>query len=143
MAPPVASQQQPGQQEQAPPPTERQSVDVKMLATKAVIAYSEFLTSVIATATPTSDAKNKSKESVGNGVAKFEAAMNDLREGVKSKRRKVDPLSHQAVQSGAAAAAQVTRGSESDQIISREKPPAKELSEALAAISAVVEKLGD
>ena len=127
-----------------PSPGAKKSADVKMLTTKAVVAYTEFLTAVVAAVTPTPDAKRSPAEAIGGGVAKFEAAMNDLREGVRSKRRKIDSGSHKATEPAgaavapAAAAAGVARTTARGEQLPQKQ---KELDQALATISAIVEKL--
>ena len=139
MEPPTATSATPPQQ---PSPAAKESADVKMLTTKAVIAYTEFLTAVVAAATPAPDAKKKSAEAIGGGVAKFEAAMEELREGVRSKRRKIDSGTHKATEpAGAAVAAAATGGAAQATAGEQLAQKQKELDRALAAISAIVEKL--
>eukprot|EP01043_Picozoa_sp_COSAG02_P077902 COSAG02_NODE_17284_length_1015_cov_1.317686_2_plen_145_part_00 len=140
---PAAVKQTAQQQKTQPSLAAKQSDDVKTLTTKAVVAYTEFLTSVAAAASPAPDAKRKPAEAIGDGVAKFEAAINDLREGVRSKRRKVDPVPPEAA-SKPAAAASAAAGTRTGQTIAEKNEAIrqqKDLHQALAAITTIVEKL--
>ena len=140
---PAAVTQTAQQQKKQPSLPAKQSDDVKTLTTKAVVAYTEFLTSVAAAASPTPDAKRKPAEAIGVGVAKFEAAINDLREGVRSKRRKVDPVSREAAPKPASAGS-AAAGTKTGQTTAEKKevpPQQKDLQQVLAAISTIVEKL--
>ena len=143
MEPPPAKkeqQQQQQQQQQQPTADVKQAIDVKTLATKAVVAYTEFLTSVAAAATPTPDAKTKPADAIGGGAAKFQKALTELREEVAAKRRKIEPVQNKAPGPASSTASSAATASGADRTASVKKQQ-EGLSQSLAAISAIVEKL--
>jgi hypothetical protein len=120
MEPPPSAAKTDGQPPKEPSPA------VQTLATKAVVAYSGFLTAVVAAtaAAPAAD------DSVGASVGKFEAAMTELREGVASKRRKV-----------AAAPAQEPEAAASGRSAAAKQQQKEQLARALGALSSIADEL--
>jgi hypothetical protein len=120
MEPPPSAAKKDGQPPKEPSPA------VQTLATKAVVAYSGFLTAVVAAtaAAPAAD------DSVGASVGKFEAAMTELREGVASKRRKV-----------AAAPAQEPEAAASGRSAAAKQQQKEQLARALGALSSIADEL--
>ena len=122
MEPPPSAAKKDGQPPKEPSPA------VQTLATKAVVAYSGFLTAVVA-ATAAAPAADDSK-GVGASGGKFEAAMTELREGVASKRRKV-----------AAAPAQEPEAAASGRSAAAKQQQTEQLARALGALSSIADEL--